>query len=101
MQHDHIKKKINFGLDPTPLVHPRGSDPGIQTKIPLNMLHVYCCSACMQNCSKILTTAYIVITKFKYLTNQLRCDQREWGKIWTLPCLATCTEQSWSIVKSC
>ena len=52
MQHDHILKKFNFGLGPTPLAHPTDSDPGLQTEIPFDMFHIYCCSACMQNISK-------------------------------------------------
>ena len=67
MQHDYILIKFNFDLDPTPYVHPTGSDPGLQTKIPFDMFHIYCCSACMQISAKILTIA-LVIAKFKYLT---------------------------------
>ena len=68
MQHDHILKKFNFDHGPTPYVHPTDSDPGLQTEIPFDMFHIYCCSACMQKIQqKILTTA-LVIAKFKYLT---------------------------------
>ena len=52
MQHDHILKKFNFGLGPAPEVHPTNSDPGLQTEIPFDMFHIYCCSACIQNFSK-------------------------------------------------
>ena len=45
-------EKFNFGLRPTPEVHPRGSDPCLQTKILFDMFHIYCCSAYMQNFSK-------------------------------------------------
>ena len=41
MQHDHILKKFNFDLGPTPLVHPTGSDPGLQTEIPFDVFHIY------------------------------------------------------------
>ena len=68
MQHDHILKKFNFGLGPTPEVHPRGSDPCVQTKIPFDMFHIYCCFAYMQNFSKKILTIALVIVKFKYLT---------------------------------
>ena len=68
MQHDHILKKFNFDLGPTPQVHPTGSDPGLQTEILFDMFHIYCCSACMQNFSKKILTIALVIVKFKYLT---------------------------------
>ena len=68
MQHDHILKKFNFGLGPTPQVHPMDSDPGHQTVIPFDMFHIYCCSACMQNFSKKILTIALVIAKLKYLT---------------------------------
>ena len=45
---DHILNKFNVGLSPTPKVHPTDSDPGLQTKIPFDMFHIYCYSACMQ-----------------------------------------------------
>ena len=34
----------------------RGSDPGLQTKIPFGMFHIYCSSVCMKNFSKSMTT---------------------------------------------
>ena len=64
---DNIPKKFNFGLGPTPKVHPRGLYPDIQTKILFDMFLPYCFTACMQNFSKILTTA-LVLAKFKYFT---------------------------------
>ena len=36
MQHDHIMKRFKFDLGPTPLVHPRGSESGLQTEIPFD-----------------------------------------------------------------
>ena len=70
MQHDHILKKFNFGLGPTLLVHPRGSESGLQTKIPFDMgfflyLLLLCLHAKFQQ--EILIIA-LVIAKFKYLT---------------------------------
>ena len=35
MQHDHIPKKLNFVPQLYPLCLPRGSNQGLQTKIPL------------------------------------------------------------------
>ena len=53
MQDEHILKKLNFGLRPTS--PPRDIDPGLQTKIPFDMFHIYCSSVCVQNFGKILT----------------------------------------------
>ena len=39
-------------------------DPSLQTEIPIDMFHIYCCSTCMQN----LITIALVIAKLKYLT---------------------------------
>ena len=68
MQHDHILKKSNFGLGPHSLSPPKGSESGLQTEIPFDMFHIYCCSACMQNFSKKILIIALVIVKFKYLT---------------------------------
>ena len=35
MQHDHIPKELNFVPQLYPLYSPRGSNQGLQTKIPL------------------------------------------------------------------
>ena len=48
----YSEKKFNFDPCPTPLVHPTGSDTGLQTEIPFDMFLIYCCSVCMQYFSK-------------------------------------------------
>ena len=46
---------IKFWPLPHPLSPPRGSDPGLRSKITFDMFHIYCTSVCMRNFSKILT----------------------------------------------
>ena len=64
---------------PAPLVHPTGSDPGLQTKIPFDRFHIYCCSVCMQNFSKNINNclSYCKIKIFDLWP--LR-----WGLMWRL-----------------
>ena len=40
---------------------PSGLDPGLQTKIPSDMSHIYCSSACIQNFGKILTIDFKLV----------------------------------------
>ena len=67
MQHDHILKKINFGLGHTPLVHPKGSDSVLQIQSCLIcFISIAALPACKISVKKL--TIAIVIAKFKYLT---------------------------------
>ena len=45
-------EKVEFWPLPHPLSPPRGSDPGLWSKIKFAMFHVYCTSVCMRNFSK-------------------------------------------------
>ena len=67
MQHDHILKKLNFGLGPAPLVHQTDSDPGLQTESRLICFISIAALPASKISAKILTIA-LVIAKFKYLT---------------------------------
>ena len=67
MQYDHILKKFKFYLGPTPLVHPTGSDQGLQTEIQFDMFYIFAALPVCKIAAKILTIA-LVIVKFKYLT---------------------------------
>ena len=69
MQNDHILKKFNFGLGPTPQVHPRGLDPAFKLKSRL-ICFISIIIAALPICkfsANILKIA-LVLAKFKYLT---------------------------------
>ena len=81
-----LHKKYNFGLSSTPLVHLRGKESGLQTKILFDRFHIYCSSACMNNFGKNIDNwlSYCEILIFDLPLK----GQRGGLKFFTLPCLS-------------
>ena len=104
MQHDHILKKLNFGLCLSPLVHPGGAYPCIQTKIPFDMCFISIVSLSACEISVKLLTTDCVIAKCKYLTFDPAYGVRGLGKIlitvmfiYRHRVFMACSEKLWDI----